>query len=250
MMEHTYQYPGVDLPLTYLRCNDPAYWDALRYGTAMVPTYVFGSSQSNHETKTPILPVREVAMMMVMDALTDKPNWHTKIEDETIVAKWRQEALTQDEMGLWTYIVPESVLRSGFRVPKKTRLISEKAFDYVSKQAGSNLDEAADVGCGGQCIQELKQKAQFFQKTGLIYTLNADANAVIKSDSLVSYDLHNQFQLAFKKLQAEQQADPLWHPGTDTSMVQDLVHPSWYPFVYGEQVTTTLYRSYWYGASS
>ncbi|EGS22564.1 uncharacterized protein CTHT_0021120 [Thermochaetoides thermophila DSM 1495] len=125
--------------------------------------------------------------MMLMDALTDKPDWHNKVQDETVVDKWRQEALSQDEQELWTYIVPR-------------------------KQASSNLNEAADIGCGGQCIQELKIKAEFFRQTGLIYTLNADANAVIKSDSLVGADLREQFQFAFEKLQAEQQADPLWHP--------------------------------------
>jgi hypothetical protein len=178
-----------------------------------VPFYVSGSAQSFDETKTPILPVKEVAMTMLMDALTDKPDWHNKVQDETVVDKWRQEALSQDEQELWTYIVPRSVLQNGyFRIPKRTRLISEKAFNYVSKQASSNLNEAADIGCGGQCIQELKIKAEFFRQTGLIYTLNADANAVIKSDSLVGADLREQFQFAFEKLQAEQQADPLCHP--------------------------------------
>jgi hypothetical protein len=38
------------------------------------------------------LVVREIAMLALMDAITEKPRWHEKIFDETIVEKWRAEA--------------------------------------------------------------------------------------------------------------------------------------------------------------
>lgn len=44
------------------------------------------------------LVVREIAMLQVMDAVTDKPSWQQKILDDTIVKKWREEALTQKLM--------------------------------------------------------------------------------------------------------------------------------------------------------
>lgn len=43
----------------------------------------------------PRLTMREVAMLRIMDALTDKPDWHRKVNDAHIVAKWRNEALEQ-----------------------------------------------------------------------------------------------------------------------------------------------------------
>jgi hypothetical protein len=39
------------------------------------------------------LLVRELAMLAVMDTLTDKPRWHEKVFDEAIVEKWRVEAM-------------------------------------------------------------------------------------------------------------------------------------------------------------
>ncbi|KAK9415968.1 hypothetical protein SUNI508_09928 [Seiridium unicorne] len=38
-------------------------------------------------------PAFWVAMLGAMNSLTDKPNWHVKIFDDEIVAKWRKEAL-------------------------------------------------------------------------------------------------------------------------------------------------------------
>jgi hypothetical protein len=42
-----------------------------------------------HERRT----ARELAMLRLMDALTDRPDWHRQIFDEDTVLKWRDEAL-------------------------------------------------------------------------------------------------------------------------------------------------------------
>jgi hypothetical protein len=55
---------------------------------------------------------------------------------------------------------------------------------------------------------------------------------VVKSDSLVSPELHQALLQAFKKLLKDHEASPDWHPNTN-GMVHDLVHPSMYPLVYG-----------------
>jgi hypothetical protein len=83
-----------------------------------------------------------------------------------------------------------------------------------------------------QCIAELKCKAKFFEQAGLIYTLNAKENNIIKSDTIVTPDVHADLRAGFDKLRAAQAAAPDWHPGSN-DMVQDLVHPSLYPLVYG-----------------
>lgn len=82
-----------------------------------------------------------------------------------------------------------------------------------------------------KCIEELQSKARYFEKTGIIPTLDASAS-IVKSDCLVSADLHSALRRAFDKLKADQESSPDWHPGSN-SMVQDLVHPSMYPLVYG-----------------
>ena len=45
-----------------------------------------------------ILTARELNMMAIMDKITDKPDWDKKVFDETIVQKWRQEALATKGM--------------------------------------------------------------------------------------------------------------------------------------------------------
>ena len=45
-----------------------------------------------------ILTVRELNMMAIMDKITDKPDWDKKIFDDTIIQKWRQEALATEGM--------------------------------------------------------------------------------------------------------------------------------------------------------
>jgi hypothetical protein len=55
---------------------------------------------------------------------------------------------------------------------------------------------------------------------------------VVKSDNLVSNDLHEALRIAFETLKKEQASVPDWHPKS-SDMVQDLIHPSMYPLVYG-----------------
>ena len=44
-------------------------------------------------------------MMLLMDRLTDKPYWHEKVFDDTIVANWRFKALTQPEDAMYEEII-------------------------------------------------------------------------------------------------------------------------------------------------
>lgn len=40
--------------------------------------------------------VRERTMLALMESITDKPEWDRKVFDESIVQKWRQEAIDGD----------------------------------------------------------------------------------------------------------------------------------------------------------
>ncbi len=112
MEPRRHQYPGVDLPLRHLGEDD-----APRVGLY----------ERIEESESELLHVREVAMMLLMDRLTDKPNWHEKVFDDAIVAKWRTEALTQSEEAVYKEIIGGEDVP----MPKRTRIISEEAFGYV-----------------------------------------------------------------------------------------------------------------------
>ncbi|KAL2131093.1 hypothetical protein VTI74DRAFT_5567 [Chaetomium olivicolor] len=197
-----HQYPGVTLPLRHLR----------QAGKAGIDFYRHGSFEGVKGAQSEMLQVREVAMMILMDRLSDKPNWHEKVFNDDIVAKWREEALTQNEEALYLEILGEKDPKHT-PLPQRVRIMNEACFDY--------------------CIAELKCKSAYFKQTGMVFTANAGSNSAVKSDSLVSEELHQGLKAAFEKLLTDQADDPDWHPWTDDK-VQDLVHPSMYPFVYGE----------------
>ncbi|CAF3573862.1 unnamed protein product [Fusarium graminearum] len=168
--------------------------------------YPMGIHSSCIGSESEILLVREVAMMIVMNELTDKPDWHVKVFDETIAEKWIEEALALPTEPLYHDIVPSEV-------------------------RGKVLKVILDRKCLEFCIQELRAKAKFFEKTGLVPTLDGSAS-VVKADGYIDDSLRQSLQAAFTKLKLEQKDDPDWHPNTN-EMVQNLVHPSLYPLVYG-----------------
>ncbi|ROW11546.1 hypothetical protein VMCG_01299 [Cytospora schulzeri] len=193
--------------------------------SGLTPAAAFIGEIGFSTSQSALLPVREVAMMGIMDRLTDKKDWHKKVFDDAIVEKWREEAMSiPDEEYLRVAAAPNSdwepghVLRhvtsQGLRIELPTRIkgiMSRGAFDY--------------------CIQELRSKAKHFEQTGIVPTLDA-STTIIKSDKLVKDDLRESLRSAFRKLQDDQADHPDWHPGSN-NMVQDLVHPSMYPLIYG-----------------
>ncbi|KFY35493.1 hypothetical protein V494_05861 [Pseudogymnoascus sp. VKM F-4513 (FW-928)] len=192
-----HEYPGVNVDL--------------RYYPDHTPQYRMGTHINCRGAESEILPIREVFMMVLMDRLSDKVDWHKKVFDEEIVSKWRKEALEQPEDKLYSQLVEG---KTGDKVPMpRARIISETAFDY--------------------CINELREKATHFQQTGLIPTLDSAGNTIVKSDTAVTPELQDELRAAFDQLRADQASDVDWHPRSDEK-VQDLVHPSMYPFVYGE----------------
>ncbi|KAK0663927.1 hypothetical protein QBC41DRAFT_23066 [Cercophora samala] len=233
--QQQYQYPGINVDLRHLTQD----WRLI----SGVDCYRVGCFElSRWHSMTPIIMVREVAMTLLMDRLTDKPKWHEKVFDEEIVSRWKQETLTAPEDDLWNSIITDQILQDLQEAlqewaeadpeeidhyndmlsrayhphkPARQRIISEQAFDY--------------------CIAELRCKAAEFEKSGLIFTLNTNENTAIKSDSAVTAELHQALKAAFDKLVTEQGSSPDWHPWAQ-DMVQDLVHPSMHPFVYGKSL--------------
>ncbi|KAF4975746.1 hypothetical protein FZEAL_7523 [Fusarium zealandicum] len=82
-----------------------------------------------------------------------------------------------------------------------------------------------------KCIKELRAKAESFEETGLILTLDASA-LVVKSDNLVDNPLRDALRTAFANLKGEEKENRDWYPRTQ-DMAHDLVNSSLYPLVYG-----------------
>jgi hypothetical protein len=97
--------PGFGPPVNYMPDHDGG---AERFGDT-VRWVVNRCPNALQDWAPEPLTVRERKMMQIINALTDKPDWRRKVFDETILAKWRVEAVTEEGQGF-----------------------TEKMFDYVS----------------------------------------------------------------------------------------------------------------------
>ena len=78
------EYPG---------WNKDLRWTDQWVGEPRDATYPMGIHFDCYGAASQMLLMREVAMMLVMDRLTDKSDWHVKVFNDEIAEKWRQEAL-------------------------------------------------------------------------------------------------------------------------------------------------------------
>jgi hypothetical protein len=88
------EYPGLGLALRYIPDDN-----ALHY-----PIGAHGSCQGG---QSDLLPVRELAMLSIMDRLTDKEEWHKKVFNDKIVSKWREEALAIPDAYFWKLAISD-----------------------------------------------------------------------------------------------------------------------------------------------
>jgi hypothetical protein len=145
-----------------------------------------------------------------MNEITDKPEWDRKVFDETIIAKWKEEALAKNDF-------------------------TEQMFNYVSRD--HPVPDCWIFILFAQCIAEVRDKAPHFTKTGRVYVLDSKA-AVVKSDSAISQALADELKDAVKTLEDVPDRLKDWHPGSDQKVL-DLVHPSLYPLIYGKSRVVT-----------
>ncbi|CAK7218458.1 hypothetical protein SBRCBS47491_003517 [Sporothrix bragantina] len=134
------------------------------------------------------LTARELAMLRLMNAITDRPRWHRDVHDAGVVAQWAAEAATL----------------SG------SPLISEAAWAW--------------------CLAELRDKAQYAKKSGLVFVFNAGAR-MCKSDSLVPAELLQRLAASVEQLSIEE-----WQQkeATNTTTTPSLVDLYWLPLVHGQ----------------
>ncbi|OAF62856.1 hypothetical protein VC83_00383 [Pseudogymnoascus destructans] len=99
----THDYPGINVDLRH-------------YHTGLAAkSYPIGAHGNCAGAESEHLPVREVFMMVLMDRLSDKPNWDKKVFDEEIVVKSRTGALEQPEDKLYAQLVESK--SGGVKVP-------------------------------------------------------------------------------------------------------------------------------------
>ncbi|KAI0847455.1 hypothetical protein F5Y00DRAFT_241477 [Daldinia vernicosa] len=174
--------PGFGLPVEHM----PDY--------SKIASYFLHALWDGKSFESEGLALREIRMMGFIDQISDKPNWEEKVFDETIVAKWKEEA----------------------------NMVSHQNLDgdvYLSDKMFEN------------CIKELRDKAKQVKTTGIVTVLDAEL-AVAKSDTIVPPSLVDALRFGVKSLEDVPNKDKDWHPRSD-GKVLDLLNPSLFPLVYG-----------------
>lgn len=188
------------------RTNRPSF-DNSGNGPLVVPgvgdsslTYEFDSGDrfrhgANDHVEFTRLTVRELSMIRIINAITEKPDWEKKVFDDALVAKWRAEA---DPI----CAIPEVEGHAPVGM-------TEKTWDWI--------------------VKELRDKAKELEGTGWVRGLDAPSR-VCKSDKVVDAELQKEVKDAMQALfDADKEKD--WHPGSDEKVL-NLVHPSMYPLIY------------------
>lgn len=119
-------YPGLGKQLRYVAGS----WDEKGDEKDFYP---LGIHPNCAGSISEMLFVREVAMMIVMDRLSDKPDFHRKVFDDAIVAKWIDEALAIPDNSLWDEIVLGNDGPDGQRVKRLRNILDKGCLEYVSQ---------------------------------------------------------------------------------------------------------------------
>lgn len=113
------QYPGLGMDLRHYDESDAA------------EIYPIGIHESCYRSDSEMLLIREVAMMIVMDQLTDKVDWHIKVFDDAIAEKWIEEALALPVGPLY-----DDIVQLEWNKPKRLRsILNRKCLEYVRLQS-------------------------------------------------------------------------------------------------------------------
>lgn len=95
--------------------------------------YPTGIHYNCYGAQSKMLLVREVAMMLVMDRLMDKPDWQTKVFDREIAEKWKAEAAAWPDEDLWARIANLDLTDDPEWLPKMPKnILDRECADFVS----------------------------------------------------------------------------------------------------------------------
>ncbi|OHF03592.1 hypothetical protein CORC01_00911 [Colletotrichum orchidophilum] len=148
------------------------------------------------EWKASTLIWAELAIMWFVEKITNKPDWHVKVFNEEIIAKWKQEVMAVD----WE------------AVGLKHAYFNNDLFQFS--------------------LAELREKAKLYEATGLIPIFDA-SSVVIKSDNAITPEVKEELRKGVAVLENVPEKEKDWHPGSD-GKVLDIVHPSLWPLVFGK----------------
>ncbi|RDB22804.1 hypothetical protein Hypma_010044 [Hypsizygus marmoreus] len=95
-----FQLPGFGLPLNFTPCAESPFGPAKGEGRDLFRNALDMRDIQSGYVLLPLTTLREFTMLHLMNELTDKPDWHKKVFDDTIAAKWKSEALATESLDI------------------------------------------------------------------------------------------------------------------------------------------------------
>lgn len=141
-----------------------------------------------HVYSQPLLSIREMTMMRLMNEFTDDPSWVDKVFDDTFVSSWKGKVASHE------------------------RDVSPQMIDWM--------------------VDELRFKAKIWKYSTNIQAVNVFNGDVVKSDTPVFMELCKELDWALDPLEKGTRNVKEFVFGSDLHE-RDLVHPSYFPLVYG-----------------
>lgn len=129
----------------------------------------------------PAVTRRETVMVVVMEVLTDRPNWHVDVFNDDVIQSWRQELAESHDYitSLWLE-EPEPHSDNDDDAVMDRREIGERAYNETSALINDSTWD--------WCIKELRDKALALRKTGYVRILDT-GSCICKSDDLPLQEL-------------------------------------------------------------
>ncbi|KAL8876183.1 MAG: hypothetical protein Q9198_005576, partial [Flavoplaca austrocitrina] len=221
MTDQPIKLPGYGLPLDARK--------DLKYSVGKTEKFPIALIDEGYEAE--MMPMRDYVIMELVNLITDKPDWESKVFDDSIVAKWRTEILGSSSSEAALSSAPANTT-----APQLTGTITDHGASNLPDPESSGGQRSihhatADVSprMFDWIIAEVKYKARLFNQLDCVEALDG----VWKSDSLISEELRQALGRAVSPLEDVPSAEKDWHPGSN-GQVLDIVHPSIYPLVYGQ----------------
>ena len=152
----------------------------------------------NEWCQLPAVTACERDLVAHMNTLTDKPAWHVDVFDSTLVAKWREELITQWQEDLSSF---------------KPLDVGDPVWKW--------------------CVAELRDKAIEFREKGYIRVLDT-GSVICKSDTILNEESRADLESAIMELYDEKTTKASKPP---TGQVLNIVDPALFPLVYGKTRT-------------
>jgi hypothetical protein len=118
-------YPGLGLPLRHYPREEETF-------------YPLGLHPNCNDSHSVLLLVREVAMMKIMEQLTDKENWHNLIFNDEVVNQWRKESLERRNRDYWRQAIANGGVDPSNFVGRPSGIVDVSTFDYVCLTIGDS----------------------------------------------------------------------------------------------------------------